>query len=354
MMILAPESYDLVAFILILLGLLVAWLSVLEHKVAWVQHFCAFFGEGCRRTAPFTLVGIPIAWWGAGFYIALGALFFLDRPFLFWAVMAGLGIEATFVTIMVLIRAWCVFCILNSLVVALLSIFSFDLRRAGPAAGTALVSFALSLVLIGRENRLGLKKPSREDVLSEIEEETEEGKNPVLGPLGARVEVLEFTDYLCPHCRRARTMSTRLRREYRGRIRWVHMDFPLEMHPGAKELARVTRCAGDQGRFWAYQDLVLSGKARPGRDDLLGYARKAGLDPKRFKACLAGRSHADEVERDVAEGIEAGVGATPTFLVNGRTLVAPTYEEFKAAIDAVLATREPKISPVREASSGQD
>jgi thiol-disulfide isomerase/thioredoxin len=335
-MVLSPEDYEIAALLLILAGLVIAVLSLLERRVRWVQRFCAFFGEGCRRTANFTLLGVSISWWGIAFYAGLGVVFFFVRPLLFWAVMAGFGIEITFVATMIAIRALCVFCALNSIVVVLLAVLTFDLRRAGPGLLLAVAAFAVSLGLLFRENRIHFRRPPKEEVLSEIEEEAEKGENPALGPRDAPVEVVEFSDYLCPVCRKARPMVTRIRKEFEGRIRWVYMDFPLEMHEGSKEVARAPRCAGDQGQFWPYRDLLLGAAGKPGPDELEGMATKLGLDPGRFRACLAGVRHRDEIERDIAEGVAAGVSATPTFLVNGRAFVAPSYEELRDAIGKAL------------------
>jgi protein-disulfide isomerase len=343
-MVLSPEDTEIAASILILLGLTVAVLSLLERRVKWVQRFCAFFGEGCRRTANFTLLGVSISWWGIAYYAAVGLVFLFVRPLLFWAVMAGFGIEVTFVATMIAIRALCVFCALNSVVVLLLAVLAFDPRRAGPGLLLAAASFAVSLALQFRENRAHFRRPPKAEVLSEIEAEAEAGQNPALGPEGAPVEVVEFSDYLCPVCRRSREMVGRVRKEFEGQVRWVYMDFPLEMHEGSKEIARAPRCAGDQGRFWPYQELLLGADGRPDRDELEGLAAKLGLDLARFRACLAGKRHAGEIERDIAEGVAAGVSATPTFLVNGRALVAPGYAELKAAIEKALAAG-PKASP---------
>ena len=338
-MFLSREDYEIVALALIALGLVVALLSILERRVKWVQRFCAFFGEGCRRTATFTLFRVPIPWWGIAYYSALGVIFFLARPLMFLAVMAGFGIEVTFITVMVAIRALCVFCLLNSVIVALLTIFTFDVRRAWLGVAAAVVSFGTSLALIFFENRLHFRKPPREEVLAEIEEEAEAGCNPALGPEDSPVEVVEFSDYLCPFCRQARTTVGRIREEYKGKIRWVYMDFPLEMHEGAKELARAPRCAGDQGKFWEYQDLLLGAAGRPGLRELEEYAEKLDLNIERFHACLAGTRHADEIEQDIEEGVEAGISATPTFLVNGKAFVAPSYEQLKGAIESALGAK---------------
>jgi predicted DsbA family dithiol-disulfide isomerase len=335
-MVIGPESYPTAASVLILAGLVVAALSILEPRVEAIARLCAFFGEGCRKTATFRLLRIPIAWWGALYYIGMGALFLFARPLAFWGAMTGFGIEATFLTIIVLIRALCVFCLLNSIVVTLLALFSFDIHRAWPAAATILASFAGSLYLIFRENGLSFRKPPRDLVLSEIEEEAVEGENPALGPQDAPVTVIEFSDYLCPFCRRSREMVSRIKKDYAGRIRWVYMDFPLEIHQGAKQLAQAARCARDQGKFWEFQELILASQEKPGPDRLRDFAKRLSLNPDRFSRCLESGRHIDEIDKDIKFGSEAGVHATPTFLVNGKPKVAPTYEELHEAIEEEL------------------
>lgn len=284
----------------------------------------------------FTLLRLPVPYWGLAYYLGLGLVLALARPHMFWGVMAGLGIECTFVLTMALIRALCVFCVLNSIIVALLVIFTFDPRQVGPGLLLAAVAFLGSFGVLSRENRLHFKKLPNDAVLSEIEEEAEAGHNPALGPVEAPVRVIEFSDYLCPHCRKVQPAAKRIRREFRGLVRWVYMDFPLDMHPGAKEIARAPRCARDQGRFWEFHEQVLAADGKLGPADLEALAGRAGLDLDLFRSCLAGGGHADEIERDIAEGIAAGVAATPTFLVNGRALVAPSYDELRTAIEKAL------------------
>jgi protein-disulfide isomerase len=350
--VIGPESYPAAASILILLGLVVAILSTLEPRVEAIARLCAFFGEGCRKTATFRLFRIPIAWWGVLYYIAMGALFLFARPLVFWGAMAGFGIEATFLTIIVLIRAVCVFCLLNSIVVTLLALFSFDIHRAWAAAATILVSYAGSLYLIFRENGLSFRKPSKGQVLSEIEEEAEEGENPAIGPPGAPVTVIEFSDYLCPFCRRSRKIVGRIKKDYAGRIRWVYMDFPLEIHPGAKQLAQAARCARDQGKFWEFQELILASEEVPASGRLKDFAKRLGLNPDRLERCLASGRHLDQIDKDIKYGTEAGVSATPTFLVNGKRKVAPTEEELRHAIEEELRAGPPQSD--KEEFDGRD
>ena len=47
---------------------------------------------------------------------------------------------------------------------------------------------------------------------------------------------------------------------------------------------------------------------------------------------------ADQVAEDIAAGTKAGVSGTPTFFINGISLVgAQPYDSFKTAIDTELA-----------------
>jgi predicted DsbA family dithiol-disulfide isomerase len=144
-----------VLLILCAAGLAAAVLSALEGRVAWVDRICAFFGQGCKRTARFTLLGRPVSWWGAAYYLLLALAVLWARPLVFWLAMAGLGFELTFVWIMLTIRVFCVFCLFNALAVA--GISAVALAGAGPerlwqAAATVLALFVASNALLSREN----------------------------------------------------------------------------------------------------------------------------------------------------------------------------------------------------------
>jgi protein-disulfide isomerase len=126
--------------------------------------------------------------------------------------------------------------------------------------------------------------------------------------------------------------------EFKDRARLVYKDFPLPFHAGARPAAEAARCAGDQGQFWPYHDLLFLAQPAFSRDDLAGYAERLKLDRGAFVACLDGGTHRDAVSADLAEGRALGVTGTPTFFVNGRKLVgAQPLEVFREAIEQALA-----------------
>jgi protein-disulfide isomerase len=163
------------------------------------------------------------------------------------------------------------------------------------------------------------------------------GNSPVQGPGDAPVTVVEFSDYACPACRKAHEITMEIREEYRGKIRWVFKDFPLERHEGAETMAEAARCARDQDMFWEYQDMLFLSPVDPSTENLVSLAEELGMDGDRFRRCLRSGRHKEEVLADVAAAREAGVDVTPTFIVNGKLRPGtPQPEEFRKLIESEL------------------
>jgi predicted DsbA family dithiol-disulfide isomerase len=163
------------------------------------------------------------------------------------------------------------------------------------------------------------------------------GAGAARGPLGARVTIVEFSDFQCPYCARARPALDRVRETYGDRVRMVYRDFPLPMHPQAAKAAEAGACAGEQGKFWEMHDRIFDNQARLLVPDLKRYAGELGLEARAFEQCLDSGRHAPDWKRDLEEGARYGVSATPAFFINGRPLVgAVPFESFAQLIDDEL------------------
>jgi protein-disulfide isomerase len=132
--------------------------------------------------------------------------------------------------------------------------------------------------------------------------------------------------------------------EFPGKVRLVFKDFPLSFHAGAEPAALAARCAGAQGRFWEYHDLLFVAQPAFARRDLLLYAARLGLAREAFAACLDAGRYRAAVGQDVQEGRAAGVSGTPTVFVNGLRLVGihpiDTYREaIQDALEDAAARR---------------
>ena len=129
-------------------------------------------------------------------------------------------------------------------------------------------------------------------------------------------------------------------KEYDGRVRLVFKDFPLPSHDLAMSAHEAARCAGAQGRYRPYHDRLFERQPQFERAQLIGYAIDLGLDRERFTRCLDDHLERPAVRASVAEGRALGVASTPTFFVNGRSLVgAQPVEAFREAIDEALRSR---------------
>lgn len=160
---------------------------------------------------------------------------------------------------------------------------------------------------------------------------------PATGPASAPVTIVEFTDYQCPYCHRAQTVIDQVLQRYAGKVRFVHLDYPLDIHPEAVPAARAARCAGEQGKFWEYHRSLM---VRPGTldlADLKGRASTLSLDGSRFASCLASEKYDTAIQGELRQGVELGVSGTPAYFVNGRLLSgARPLESFVEVIDSEL------------------
>lgn len=173
--------------------------------------------------------------------------------------------------------------------------------------------------------------------------EVSQDDDPAIGPSDAPVVIIEFSDYQCPFCRKfALETLDRILEEYSGKVRFVYRDFPLEsIHAYALKAAEAANCAGEQGRYFEYHDLLFERQedwSSRGTAAFVEYAEQLGLELESFKTCLSSGKYEEEVRKDLQDGLRAGVSGTPAFFINGIPLSgAQPFEAFKAIIDSELA-----------------
>jgi len=161
---------------------------------------------------------------------------------------------------------------------------------------------------------------------------------PVRGNPKAPVTIVEFSDFQCPFCVRARPTVARVREVYGDRVRFAFRHYPLDFHPQAQKAGEAAACAGEQDRFWQMHDRLWENTQKLEVPELKAHAQAIGLDATAFAGCLDSGRHAGLVERDMQAGQEYGVSGTPAFFVNGRPLIgAQPFEAFQQVIDDELA-----------------
>jgi protein-disulfide isomerase len=140
----------------------------------------------------------------------------------------------------------------------------------------------------------------------------------VRGNAKARVMIVEFADFQCPFCGQVQPSLKDLLAKHEGTVALAFRDMPLQkIHPLALISAEAARCAGEQGKFWEYHDLLYGDQTTLDRNGLISKAAKLQLDEKQFDSCLTGEKYKAQVEQDRQEGIRSGVSGTPGFFING-------------------------------------
>ena len=161
---------------------------------------------------------------------------------------------------------------------------------------------------------------------------------PSLGPQGAPVVMVEFGDFHCTYCKRFHDETiTPLLQNYGDKVLFVFRDYPI-LGPDSTQAALAAECAYDQDAFWNFHDRLFSDPTELTRPLFIQYAQDLKLDMDQFTSCYDNAAHQAEVSKDYNDATALGVGATPTFFINGKMLLgAQPYASFAAAIDAELA-----------------
>ena len=131
-----------------------------------------------------------------------------------------------------------------------------------------------------------------------------------------------------------------------GTVKLEWRDFPY-LGQESVNAAIAARAAQAQGKFWEYHDLLYKNQPPTNSggfsdEELISLARKAGLDVKKFEADLKSGKYESLVQEDFKEGQNRGISATPTFIINGKTL---------AGLQP-LEVYENEIEAARKAKSG--
>jgi len=149
---------------------------------------------------------------------------------------------------------------------------------------------------------------------------------PSEGAPGKDLEIVEFADFQCPHCKDAQPNIQKLIADFPN-AHFVYESFPLtQIHPQAFRAAAYGSCVAKLGgnkAFFDYSAAVFDGQAGLATDEgatltLNSAVTKAGQDPEKVAAC----SQTPETKATVESGIklanDLNVNQTPYLFINGR------------------------------------
>lgn len=140
----------------------------------------------------------------------------------------------------------------------------------------------------------------------------------VRGNPKAKVMIVEFSDFQCPYCGGVEPTLKSLLAKHPDTVALAYRDMPLsQIHPLARQAAEAARCAGEQGKFWEYHDLLFADQSKLDQPGLMDKARTLKLDERQFESCLTAEKFKAQIQQDSQDGKRAGVNGTPGFFING-------------------------------------
>lgn len=140
----------------------------------------------------------------------------------------------------------------------------------------------------------------------------------VRGNPKAKVMIVEFSDFQCPYCGGVQATLQSVLAKHPDTVALAYRDMPMsKIHPLARKAAEAARCAGEQGKFWEYHDLLFADQSKLDQDGLMDKARTLKLDEQRFESCLGSEKFKAQIQQDSQDGMRAGVSGTPGFFING-------------------------------------
>ena len=150
---------------------------------------------------------------------------------------------------------------------------------------------------------------------------------PMKGNPAAKVTLVEFADYECPHCKHLQPVLRQIIDEFHSDVKVYFKNYPLPQHTNARLAAEAAVAANKQGKFWTFQDKLWDKQDELSPAEIETLAKESGLDLAKFRADLASPAVKDRVQKDRMDGQALGIQATPTLYIDGREYTDPKDTE---------------------------
>jgi protein-disulfide isomerase len=166
-----------------------------------------------------------------------------------------------------------------------------------------------------------------------------------LGPEDAKVTIVEYASFTCPHCATFHANVFKdLKADYidTGKVRFEFREVYFDRY--GLWAAMMARCGGEV-RFFGISSILFetqqewAGTEDPNAvvENLKRIGRTAGMDDATLDACLADGAKAEALVAQYQENATRdGVEGTPTIFINGEKHSNMTYADLKAIIDPLL------------------
>ena len=303
--------------------------------------------NGVAQSKFSTFLGIPLAVYGAFFYILIIGLLFMDKliakfnffkhfedfthPLQYIHLMAifSLFVAVTLAYISTFIlHKICILCYItygiNALIFMLLARLSpresvkvtvNDVKAFAKNSKNKFLFPFLSLafvMIVLTANQTQIMVPSPQEILD---------RGNVLGDKNSYLKVSMYTDYNCNYCARMNTEVQELVKNIDG-IRIERIEYPMEQtcNPYIKvrgfknscQAAKYALAAKEQGKYIMMSSLLFEHNENLSEKNILKVANKYGIDTKKLYTDAHSQKIKDELDDNIRKAAETGINSTPS------------------------------------------
>jgi protein-disulfide isomerase len=169
----------------------------------------------------------------------------------------------------------------------------------------------------------------------------QKANGPYRGAAAKDLELVEFADFQCPHCKAAQANMDKLVADF-PKARIVFQNDPIaSIHPQSVKAAEFGYCVSKLGgstAFFQFAGAVFDGQDGLATADgatltLNSSITKAGLDPAKITACAETPETKAAVDASIQLSKDLDISTVPTLVINGRQVPATApYETLKQII----------------------
>jgi protein-disulfide isomerase len=166
-----------------------------------------------------------------------------------------------------------------------------------------------------------------------------------LGPTDAKVTLIEYASFTCPHCATFHAnVFKNLKADYidTGKLRFEYREVYFDRP--ALWAAMIARCGGEM-RYFGISEMIFDQQKEWAAgetptaivDSLKKIGRAAGLEDAAMDVCLKDEAKAKAMIAHYEKNFTAdGIEGTPTLMINGVKHSNMSYDDLKVILDAEL------------------
>lgn len=329
------------------------------------QSFCAISrAVNCDTVSqsPYSLfLNVPVPIWGIMAHAFFIALLLFARPGKanrkrMWTMLMVIALGFSIYCIILagistfLIHSYCIMCILGYAVCFLLLFFTWLIRnrfgseniwtglrldvvhllRFPKTSLTIMTGFpaAMLLIFLFMPQYWYLAPPA---LSTEMPRGVTEDGHPWIGAEHPELVITEFADYMCFPCKKNHFYLRRMIEKHPDKIRLIHRHFSMDhminpivtepFYSGSAKLAILAIYATEKNKFWEVNDLLFGIARKSGEVSIKFVAEQAGLDAKEMAFALRDDALWQKLWKDIKDGLQYGITATPGFIINDELYV---------------------------------